>query len=78
MRVGKEGKTDGSGRKENADQERVHRHNAEIIGPSPPAPNGLGSSGSDELPNRHHGKYAAKRAQPDILLICEQGVAHDL
>ena len=57
------------GGKENADQERVHRHNAEIIGPSPPAPNGLASSGSDEFPSRHQGKYAAKRDQPDILPI---------
>jgi hypothetical protein len=51
---------------------------AEVIGPSPPAPNGLGSSGSDELPYRHQGKYAAKCGQSDKLLVCEQGVAHDL
>jgi hypothetical protein len=69
VRLGNEGHTDGRGRKENADQERVRRHNAEIIGPSPPAPKGLASSGSDEFPSRHQGKYAAKRAQPDILPI---------
>ena len=30
---------------------------------------GLASSGSDEFPSRHQGKYAAKRGQPDILPI---------
>src|SRR6516162_11627478 len=72
MRVGNKGKTDSRGRKENADQERVHHNNAEVIGPSPPAPNGLGSSGSDELPYRHQGKYAAKCGQSDKLPVCEQ------
>ena len=69
MCLGNEGETDGRCRKENADQERVHNHETEIIGPSPSAPDGLGSSGSDEFPSRHQRKYAAKRGQPDILLI---------
>ena len=69
MCLGNEGETDGRCRKENADQERVHNHETEIIGPSPSAPDGLGSSGFDEFPSRHQRKYAAKRGQPDILLI---------
>jgi len=76
LRASNEGKTNSRGGKENADQEGVHHHDTEIIGPSPAAPDGLGSSGSDEFPNRHQGKHTAKRGQPDILLICEQGVAH--
>src|ERR1700730_16064662 len=69
MRLGNEGETDSRSRKENADQERVNNHETEIIGPSPSAPDCLGSSGLDEFPSRHQRKYAAKRGQPDILLI---------
>ena len=68
MRLGNEGHTDRCGRKNSADQERVHNHDANIIRPPPAAPNGLGSSGSEEFPSRHQDKYAAKRGQPDILL----------
>jgi hypothetical protein len=78
LRVGKEGKTDGRGWKENANQECVNRHDAEVIGPSPAAPDDLESSGSNDLPYRHQGKYAAKRSQSDKLLVCEQSVAHNL
>src|SRR5262249_40308745 len=78
VRGSNEGQTRGCGWKEDADQQRVHRDNAEIIGPSPAASYALASSGFNEFPNCHQGKHTAKCGQPDILLTCEQGVAHGL
>ena len=67
-----EGKTDGRGGKENADQERVHHHHAEIVRPPPAAPDGLFPSRPDEFPDRHDGKHTAKGGQTDIGFVCEQ------
>jgi hypothetical protein len=78
VRGSNEGQTGGRGWKEDADQQRVDRDNGEIIGPSPAASYALASSGLNEFPNCHQGEHTAKCGQPDILLTCEQSVAHGL
>src|SRR6516165_8395701 len=60
-RVRNEGEADRRGRKDNADQERVHYHYAKIVGPTPAAPDRLPSPGSDHLPEGHQAENAAKR-----------------
>jgi len=47
-------------RKKNADQNRVHKRDAEIIGPPPSSPDRLFAPGSDHFPQGHHSKNAAK------------------
>ena len=75
-RLRKEGKTDGGGGKQNAHQQRVDDHHAEIVGPSPAAPNGLLPPRHDEFPKRHDAEHAGKRREADIGLIRKHGVAH--
>ena len=77
-RLGKKGETDGGGGKENADQQRVHGDDAEIVGPAPAAADRLFSPRHDEFPDRHHDEHAAEGGQPDIGLIGEQDLTHGL
>jgi hypothetical protein len=58
--VRNECKPDCRRRKENADQNRVHEHDTEIVGPPPSSPDRLFAPGSDHFPQGHHSKNAAK------------------
>ena len=64
--------------KTNADQQRVHHHDAEIVRPAPAASDRLFPSRPDEFPDRHDDEHAAEGGQADIGLVGEQDVTHGL
>src|SRR5262249_48587589 len=76
LRLRDERETDRRGRNDEADQERVHHHHAEIVGPAHEAADRLLAAWTDQFPNRHRGQDGAECAQPDERFVSEYGVAH--
>ena len=75
-RLGKKRKPDGGDGKHNPDQQRVHHHNTEIVGPAPAASDRLFPPRADQFPDRHGDEHAAKCGQADIGLVGKQDVTH--
>jgi hypothetical protein len=68
-RIAKERKSDRGRRKDEAYQERIENNDPEIARPTNVTNDGLLPSRTDQLPDRHGEKNAAKSGQADIRLV---------
>src|SRR5438128_3039216 len=76
--VANERKSDRGCRKDEAYQERIENHDPEIARPANVTTNRLLPSRTGHFPDRHGKEDAAKSAQPDIWLVLQRYLEHDL
>lgn len=72
MQFGKKRYADGGGREYKPDKQRVECNDAEVTGPAPKAPDGLGSPWRQQFPESHCGKNTDENAQTDGGFVMEQ------
>jgi hypothetical protein len=76
--IDNERKSDRGRWKDEAYQQRIENHDPEIAWPANVTTNRLLPSRTGHFPDRHGKEDAAKSAQPDIWLVMQRYLEHDL